>query len=205
MIVRRVVTGRDDRGRSVFVDDASVDPIELSTAPGTEWHRLWGGDVLPTLPTDGRPPSQPRYFPPPGGYRFGLFTLAPDSTPRAEVHDPEAARAEIDEKLPGMFDFNEVERPGMHTTSTVDFDLVLSGEIWLELDDGEDRRLRAGDCVVQNGTRHAWHNRSDEPCVLLVAILGAATEPGHGNETSSFPNFSDDRDTQSSRRTGLDQ
>jgi hypothetical protein len=173
MDVRRVVTGRAADGRSVFVDDAPVEPIQVSTAPGTEWHRLWGGDVPPTLPTDGRPPEQPRYFPPPAGYRFGLFTLAPDATPRTDVVDPGAARAEIDEKLPGMLDFNEVEQPWMHTTPTIDFDLVLSGEVWLELDDGEERLLRTGDCVVQNGTRHSWHNRSDQPCVIMVAILGA--------------------------------
>ena len=174
MIVRRVVTGRDASGRSVFVDDAPVDPILTELAPGTEWHRLWGGDVPPTLPTDGTPPDQPRYFPPPGGYRFGLFTLAPDSAPRPVVDDPATARAEIERQLPGMYDFNERDHPGMHTSQTVDFDLVLSGVIWLELDDGEERLLRAGDCVVQNGTRHAWHNRSTEPCTLLVAILGAA-------------------------------
>ena len=48
----------------------------------------------------------------------------------------------------------------MHTTQTVDLDLVLEGEIWLELDDGEEVLLGPGDCVIQNGTRHAWHNRS---------------------------------------------
>ena len=57
----------------------------------------------------------------------------------------------------------------MHTTDTVDFDVVVSGEIWLELDDGAEVKLEAGDCVVQNGTRHSWHNRSSEPCVLAVA------------------------------------
>jgi quercetin dioxygenase-like cupin family protein len=72
-----------------------------------------------------------------------------------------------------MFDTNERDNPGMHTTATVDFDMVLSGEVWLELDGGAERMLRAGDCVIQNGTRHAWHNRSDAPCVMLVVLLGA--------------------------------
>ena len=61
----------------------------------------------------------------------------------------------------------------MHASDTVDWDLVISGEVWLELDDGKEVLLRAGDCVIQNGTRHAWHNRSSEPCVLAVAIVGA--------------------------------
>jgi quercetin dioxygenase-like cupin family protein len=61
----------------------------------------------------------------------------------------------------------------MHTTHTVDFGVVISGEIWLELDDGAEVHLTAGDTVIQNGTRHAWHNRTDEPCVIAVSIVGA--------------------------------
>jgi mannose-6-phosphate isomerase-like protein (cupin superfamily) len=173
MIVRRVVTGRRAEGTSVFVSDTPVDPIEIALAPGTASHRLWGSDVAPHLPTDGTPPEQPDYFPPASGHRFGLFTLAPASTPAPEGLDMAAALAEVDEKLPGMFDVNERDNPGMHTTATVDFDMVLSGEVWLELDGGAERMLRAGDCVIQNGTRHAWHNRSDAPCVMLVVLLGA--------------------------------
>ena len=68
----------------------------------------------------------------------------------------------------------EPENPGMHTTDTVDIDVVISGEVDLELDDGKTVHLRAGDCVIQNGTRHAWHNRTSEPVVLFVTLLGAA-------------------------------
>ena len=55
---------------------------------------------------------------------------------------------------------------------------VLSGEIWLELDDGE-IHLRPGDCVVQNGTRHAWRNRSGAPCSMAIVLIGAS-HAGHG-------------------------
>ena len=51
----------------------------------------------------------------------------------------------------------------MHTTDTVDIDVVISGEVDLELDDGSEVHLRPGDCVIQNGTRHAWRNRTSEP------------------------------------------
>ena len=61
----------------------------------------------------------------------------------------------------------------MNTTDTVDFDVILSGEVYLELDDGAEVLLKAGDCVIQNGTRHAWHYRSSEKCVISVAIVGA--------------------------------
>ena len=62
----------------------------------------------------------------------------------------------------------------MNTTQTVDFDVVLSGEVWLELDDGKEVLIRTGECAVQNGTRHAWHNRPSEPCIIAVCLLGAS-------------------------------
>ncbi|MGE0857709.1 MAG: cupin domain-containing protein [Gammaproteobacteria bacterium] len=61
----------------------------------------------------------------------------------------------------------------MHTTDTLDFVVMLSSEVWLELDDGAERCVRAGDCVVQNGTRHRWQNRSDRPCVMAAVMVGA--------------------------------
>jgi len=172
--MRRVVTGVNADGRSVFVSDGDVAPIELSVLPGPSFHRLWGDDAVPHLPTDGTPPAQPMYFPPAGGYRVGFFTLPPAGAPVPDGLDPRAVVAELREKVPGMVDVMEPGHPGMHTTDTVDLDLVISGECWLELDDGEEVRLGPGDSVVQNGTRHAWHNRSTtEPCVLFVALIGA--------------------------------
>jgi uncharacterized cupin superfamily protein len=61
----------------------------------------------------------------------------------------------------------------MHTTSTVDFEVVLSGEVVLELDDGAEVTLRPGETVVQNGTRHAWHNRGEVPAHVAVFLIGA--------------------------------
>ena len=84
-----------------------------------------------------------------------------------------ATLEEMELKLPGLAGVMEPEHPGMHTTDTVDLDLVISGEVWLELDDGIEVHLEAGDSVVQNGTRHSWHNRTNEPCVIFVTLLGA--------------------------------
>ena len=70
-------------------------------------------------------------------------------------------------------DVMETDDPGMHRTDTVDYVVVLSGEVSLELDDGETVHLSAGDCVVQNGTRHAWRNSSSAPCLIAFAIVGA--------------------------------
>jgi quercetin dioxygenase-like cupin family protein len=67
----------------------------------------------------------------------------------------------------------ESDQTGLHTTATIDLIYILSGEVWLELDDGKEVHLRAGDTVVQNGVRHAWRNHSDQPCSLVACILGA--------------------------------
>jgi mannose-6-phosphate isomerase-like protein (cupin superfamily) len=173
MQVRRVVTGQEPGGKSVFVSDTEVDPIELSIMPGTAFHRIWGSDERPALPTDGSQPSAPLYFPPADGYRFSFFTLGPDSVALPADLDIGEALEELATKLPGLDGPMEPENPGMHTTDTVDIDVVISGEVDLELDDGKTVHLRAGDCVIQNGTRHAWRNRSDEPVVLFVTLLGA--------------------------------
>jgi mannose-6-phosphate isomerase-like protein (cupin superfamily) len=176
MQVRRVVTGQTGDGRSVFVSDERVDPITLQLLPGTTFHRLWGSDAPVTLPVDGTRPAAPSYFPPAGGFRFGLFTIGPDEVSLPADLDVGAALGELMEKLPGLAEAMEPGHPGMHTTDTVDFDIVLSGEAWLELDDGAEVHLRPGDCVVMNGARHAWRNRSQEPCTIAVVLIGAVRQ-----------------------------
>lgn len=173
MDIRCVVTGRNASGKSVFVKDAKVTPITLGLLPGFEFHRLWGSESAPQLPSDGTPPPHPRYFPPIRGFRFGFFVVPPDTDRTIETTDMTAALAEMQEKLPGLAEALEPMNPGMHTTDTVDFDVVVSGEICLELDEGAEVLLKAGDCVVQNGTRHAWHNRSSQNCVIAVTLIGA--------------------------------
>ena len=65
---------------------------------------------------------------------------------------------------------------GMHTSDTIDFEYVASGEVDLELDDGKIVRLRAGDTLVQNATRHAWQNRGADPCVVVACLIGATRQ-----------------------------
>jgi len=173
MKIRRVVTGQTSSGKSVFVTDEQVEGPKLALLPGYEFHRMWGSDASPALPTNGTPPVQPGYFPPREGYRFGFFTLPPNSVRRDADLDVGAALAEMQQKLPGLAEKMEPDHPGMHTTDTVDFDVIVSGEVWLELDDGKETLLKAGDCVIQNGTRHAWRNRSSSACVIAVCLLGA--------------------------------
>jgi quercetin dioxygenase-like cupin family protein len=67
----------------------------------------------------------------------------------------------------------EPDNPGMHTTDSVDYGICLEGEMHLELDNGQEIRLTPGACVVQQGTRHAWHNRSDKPALMCYVLIGA--------------------------------
>jgi mannose-6-phosphate isomerase-like protein (cupin superfamily) len=173
MQVRRVVTGQTADGTSVFASDEVMDPITLRLLPGAEFHRLWGSDDTVELPVDGLAGQPSQYFPPATGFRFGYFSLAPDSVGLPADLDVGAALTEMAERLPGMADVMERGDPGMHRTDTVDFLSVVSGEVVLELDDGAERLLKPGDCVIQNGTRHAWRNRGTEPCVILVVLVGA--------------------------------
>jgi hypothetical protein len=173
MSIRRVVTGVNAEGTSVFVSDERVEAVAPALMPGLEFHRLWGQDGTPAAPQDGSSPPTRAYFPPAGGYRVGTFTLPPDSTPPAEGLDVPAELAAIDAALPGLMAHMEPDTPGMHTTTTIDFEYVVSGRVVLELDDGATVELGPGDTVVQNGTRHAWRNPFDETATLLVVLIGA--------------------------------
>jgi len=179
--MRRVLTGRDPSGKSVV---ASVSPapsiINFSTMPGLAFWEMYATHGTPSL--TGREedpiPSLTRMVPQAGETRFFLIQFPPRPPegwqPTAEWY--EAAVKEWDEKTPG-FVFEKGDY-WMHTTDTVDYDVVLRGEIILELDDGKTVHLRQGDCVVQNGTRHRWFNPLDEPCLMAVVMVGGLRKPG---------------------------
>ena len=173
---RRIVTGVDAGGKAVVAGDERVEAVTVDLVPGGGFWRMWGADAPVPVPNAGEPPAAHDYFPPAGGYRFGYFRVGPASERQLpEDLDLGAAMAQFEERLPGMPATLDLSNPGMHTTATVDFVVVLSGEIWLELDDGVETHLTAGDCVVQNGTAHAWRNHGTEPAVMVVALVGAPT------------------------------
>jgi mannose-6-phosphate isomerase-like protein (cupin superfamily) len=169
---RRVVTGQGADGKAVVVGDEMIDPLTLALAPGSEFFPIWGADAQPGLPQSGMKPTTTTWFPPPGGYRFTLLTIAPDSAGTLPT-DLQSALREAAEKLPGMLEAVDTEYPHMHKTDTIDFVAILSGRLWLEVDDGQEIELRKGDTLIQNGTRHAWHNRASEPCEMIAATIGA--------------------------------
>jgi mannose-6-phosphate isomerase-like protein (cupin superfamily) len=174
MDIRRVVTGHDEHGKAVFVSDEQVAPITIALLPENEFHRLWGADTKATFPDGGIQPVAKQYFPPLDGFRFAVFTIPPDGGAGAPADlDISAALAEFEDKLPGLATHLEPEHPGMHTTATIDFGVVMSGEAILELDDRQKLTLGPGDVYVQNGTRHRWSNQGDVPAVIAVVLIGA--------------------------------
>lgn len=101
-----------------------------------------------------------------------VVTFPPDSDFNPDTFDPAKADAELKSKMPGFAETFETDNPGMHRTPTIDYGIILEGEITLELDDGENRQVMTGDIVVQNSTRHAWRNHSDKPCKVAFIMVG---------------------------------
>ncbi len=158
----------------MVVRDDVVEPVSPALLPGSTFTQVWGADAPVQLPSDGGEPPWSSFVPPADGFRFLLWTVPPESEAAAiPAADVAAGFAELERALPGLLEFNEVDQPGMHTTDTVDLDVVVAGELWLELDDGAEVHLRPGDVVIQNGTRHAWHNRGTVPATIVTALVGA--------------------------------
>lgn len=177
MKIRRVATGHDAHGKAVFVSDTEIEGESFALLPGAAFHRLWGADRVPEFPDSGSPPNYTDYFPPLGGFRFMTFTVAPATQTQLTPENRQALHAEFKAKLPGLAEHMERTNPGMHTTNTIDFEYIVSGEVWLELDDGASVHLCAGDTVVQNGTRHAWRNKGSEACHIVAFMVGVPRKP----------------------------
>lgn len=98
----------------------------------------------------------------------------PDTVMMSPRFDSAAAGGEYMQVLPGLAECFEMDSPGMHTTASVDYAVLIEGELHLELDDGESRKLALRDVVIQNGTRHAWRNKSDKAATMLFVLVGAS-------------------------------
>jgi uncharacterized cupin superfamily protein len=175
MQVRRVVTGQDAAGKAVIISDGRPPRShDLVHVPGMSTAMVWATGPGQALRADGSDPTPHvlSQVPGPGGTCFVIVRFPPDSVFRDPGFDAAAADAEQRMASPGIPELMEPGHPGVHTTQTVDYCVVLSGEVWLELDDGALTRLRAGDTVVQNATRHAWRNLGDEPVTMAVTMVG---------------------------------
>ena len=169
MTTRRVVTGVNAGGKSYFVHDGQPPgKLDLGRAVNEE---LWVDDPTRPDPANAVDPVAAESFslePPVGGSVVRVFTFQPETRPDMPSPQEIADAARRFDTGDAM----EPDNPGMHTTRTIDYGIVLSGEIDLELDEGE-VHLRAGDVVVQRATRHAWRNRGTEPCTMAFVLISS--------------------------------
>lgn len=177
--MRRIVTGHDARGRAVFVSDGPPSrTVTMESLPELAHDELWATDAVPRIPADqvDRTPQMECFVPAPGGSRVRVVRF-PSRRAREAARqlgaDESVVGAEYARKAADLALAHEPGGHGMHRTDTVDYGVVLGGEIWLELDDGVRTLMRAGDVVVQNGTRHRWRNEADTPCDMLFVMIGA--------------------------------
>lgn len=179
MHLRRIVTGHDENGRSVFVDDGDPPRSHIfAHVPGMEFALAWGTAGGVRVPLDGADPTPGMASSLPdaaNSTRVCFMQIPPDSG--AADLDGEKAVAEQLEVLPELLAYFEPDAPGFHRTPSVDYVVLLDGELVLELDDGAEKIVHPGDIVVQNGTRHAWHNRTDSPAVFVGVLIGRPDRP----------------------------
>jgi len=170
--MRRVVTGHNAQGKSIFVmDGPSPHALELPGMPGLALINLWVTDGAPA-DNSGSADAAARPVvlePPARGSIFRVVDFPPDRQMQGQL-DLDVAFAAMGAH--GAMDADASRHPSMHKTETVDYALVLDGEIWALMDEGE-VLLKAGDCLVQRGTNHAWANRSDKPCRVAFILIHA--------------------------------
>ena len=180
-IPRRALTGRDESGKSVFKSfDVTPQVVRFDSRPGLTFYELYATDGMPKVTGQEPDPMLTRKgsFPAPGATLFRLVMFPPKPPDGTKV-DPAAYEkylGELAQKIPGMAEHFERDTPGMHTSDSVDYGIVIRGEITLELDDGKTVQLRQGDCVVQNGTRHRWRNALAEPAMMAFILVGGKRE-----------------------------
>jgi quercetin dioxygenase-like cupin family protein len=188
--MRRVVTGIDKDGKSVFVSDGEP-PRHFKAETGQEVYEAWRTYGISTIPVDESDPTveMTSCLPEVGeGGSFLRFIYYP-GTEAIEQAAKDGVDLEAIEKrrqvyqgvnaMTGKFFFaaeRVKDNPGMHSTDTIDYAIVVSGEIWMEVDDGAEVHLKQGDVVIQNGTRHAWRPRSPSPCVMAFCMIGVANK-----------------------------
>ena len=179
--IRRVVTGHDASGKAVVLSDGPVPTVHSNPIrPGQLSFEVWKTHAMPvpidaaqTEPTVGARSLQP----PPHGTLFRISVVPPESEETRKL-TPEQARELFRKSGAGEAStFGSGGRhPMMHRTETVDYAVVLEGEITLLLDEG-DVQLKAGDVVIQRGTSHAWSNRSGKNVKMLYVLIDGKFAP----------------------------
>ncbi|MBI3089531.1 MAG: cupin domain-containing protein [Candidatus Tectomicrobia bacterium] len=167
--IRRVVTGHDANGKAVVLMDGAASNVVARG--GSCSTLLWVTDGTPVqfsndkdeaLRTIGIPP-------PANGSNFRIVEFLPQQG-ELDWSSQEAFKAMG--VAPVLPPGQKPRHPGMHRTDTLDYALVLSGEIDMLMDDSE-IHVKQGDVVIQQGTNHAWANRGKAPCVIAFVLIDA--------------------------------
>lgn len=172
--IHRVVTGHDADGRAIVTSDGPLPSVvEIAAIPGTIFHEVWSTAGAPTPVDNGPDPTPgPIVLPPPRhGTRMRFVDIPPDTADylahgAARMHDAFAQIGDIKASTVRA----DSPHPLMHRTESVDYGIVIEGELTLVLDASE-VLLKAGCVVVQRGTNHAWANRSGKPCRMLFILV----------------------------------
>mgnify|MGYP003338642733 FL=1 len=172
--IRRIVTGHDAQGRSCIVEDGPCTSIRtVPERPGYRSVNVWRTTEAPARVDAPDSIAQHQGILPPGqgGTILRIIDIPPESK------DPVERQRQISAMFKGMFadahhDARQGVHPGMHKTLTVDYALVLQGEIYALMDEGE-TLMKAGDVLIQRGTNHAWANRSDQMVRICFVLIDA--------------------------------
>lgn len=176
--IRRVVTGNDDNGRAMVVSDGPAGNVKQSPhRPGVIINNLWMTDSMPAK-TRGEGDAGERLTalePAANGTNFRIVEFPPEQDYIGQV-DAEGARKAFAE-MGGEHALSAGDNPPhpfMHRTKTLDYALILSGEIYLVLDDSE-VLMKAGEVCIQRATNHAWSNRADGPARVAFVLIDGDT------------------------------
>lgn len=174
--VRRVVTGHDAQGRAVVVEDSFAPTVRTDdNRPGYSVTQIWATDSSPAFVGNNSDPTllPMKLTPKAGGTIVRVIEFPPANLELKEIDAEQAAKAFAmygqSDVLTGANKPNK-RHPFMHRTETIDYAMVLSGEIVMLLDESE-VTLKAGECLIQRGTNHAWTNRSDQPCRVMFVLV----------------------------------
>jgi len=169
--VRRILTGHDSAGRSTIIADGQAPNVkEMASMPGLALTDLWETTGAPAN-NDGHKDAAARPVrlePPKNGTILRVVEFPPDAQWRSSA-DARAGFKSIGAEH--VTDKHSAD-PMMHRTSTVDYAIVLKGEIHAVMEEGE-TLMRAGDILVQRGTNHSWSVRGNEPAIVAFVLVSA--------------------------------
>ena len=179
-MVRRVVTGHDANGKAIVVSDAPA-PFSITNPqrPGYVSTDIWRTNATPA-PNAARPDEPTlgprRQMPEKNGTVIRVNRVMPETDEVRNITPEESKRifAALGNEQASTF-AKSGRHPLMHRTETIDYAVILCGEIYCVLDDTE-VLLKTGDILVQCGTNHAWSNRSNAPCDILFVLIDGRYE-----------------------------